>query len=49
MLLPDQLIHELNIKSLLVRERFYRDSAQWEKLRQSWHSDATATSLKISW
>lgn len=49
MLLPTHLIHELTIKSLLIRERYYRDSAQWDKLRQSWHPDANTTSLKISW
>ncbi|GAB7333981.1 hypothetical protein MBLNU13_g06085t1 [Cladosporium sp. NU13] len=49
MLLPSHLIHELTIKSLLIRERYYRDSAQWDKLRQSWHPEANTTSLKISW
>ena len=49
MSLPDHLIQELEIKSLLVRERYYRDSAQWKKLRQSYHPDADKTSLNISW
>jgi hypothetical protein len=49
MSLPDSLVHELNIKSLLIRERYYRDSAQWEKLRQSYHPDADKTRLNISW
>lgn len=49
MLRSNHLIHELTIKSLLIRERYYRDSAQWEKLRQSYHPDASKTLLNISW
>mgnify|MGYP001568042072 CR=1 FL=1 len=40
---------EAEIKSLLVRERYYRDSKQWDKLRDSYHPDATKTSINITW
>lgn len=44
-----QLLTELEIKSLLIRERYYRDTSQWENLRTSYHSDASHTSIKITW
>lgn len=40
---------EIEIKSLLVRERYYRDTCQWEKLRGCYHPDASKTSISISW
>ncbi|KAL4809154.1 hypothetical protein BDV18DRAFT_95084 [Aspergillus unguis] len=40
---------ECEIRSLLVRERYYRDTAQWAKLRDAWHPDASKTRIKISW
>ncbi|EHK17929.1 uncharacterized protein TRIVIDRAFT_67153 [Trichoderma virens Gv29-8] len=40
---------ESHIKSLLVRERYYRDSCQWEKLRAAYHPDASRTRIDISW
>ncbi|KAH8900521.1 hypothetical protein GQ53DRAFT_633207 [Thozetella sp. PMI_491] len=40
---------ELEIKSLLVRERYYRDTEQWTKLRSSYHPDPARTSINISW
>lgn len=45
----DKLLNELEIKSLLIRERYYRDTHQWTKLRQSYHSDVSKTQIKISW
>ena len=45
----EKLLNELEIKSLLIRERYYRDTFQWAKLRQSYHSDASKTHIKISW
>ena len=44
-----QLMDEIEIKSLLVRERYYRDTCQWQKLRESYHPDASKTSIDISW
>ncbi|VUC24153.1 unnamed protein product [Clonostachys rosea] len=42
-------IQDCEIKSLLVRERYYRDTAQWQKLRESYHPDASKTSINITW
>lgn len=42
-------IDEMEIKSLLVRERYYRDTCQWEKLRRCYHSDPSKTLIDISW
>jgi hypothetical protein len=39
---------EMEIKSLLTRERFYRDSCQWKKLRESYHPDDSQTYINIS-
>ena len=43
------LLQELEIKSLLCRERYYRDTAQWQKLRDCYHPDAGKTRVEISW
>ncbi|KAH8815449.1 hypothetical protein F5884DRAFT_178646 [Xylogone sp. PMI_703] len=40
---------KLEIKDLLVRERHYRDSCQWQKLRNAYHPDASKTSINITW
>ena len=45
----DRILAEAEIKSLVVRERYYRDSGQWDKLRNSYHPDASKTSINISW
>jgi hypothetical protein len=44
-----QAMDEIEIKSLLIRERYYRDTCQWEKLRGCYHPDASKTSIDISW
>ncbi|CAI7641809.1 unnamed protein product [Penicillium pancosmium] len=44
-----QLFTELEVKSLLIRERYYRDTSQWDKLRNSYHPDPSTTSIKITW
>ncbi|KAH8817346.1 hypothetical protein F5884DRAFT_779125 [Xylogone sp. PMI_703] len=35
--------------SLVKRERWYRDTAQWENLRNVYHPDGSKTSIKITW
>ncbi|GJN75825.1 hypothetical protein PLICBS_009931 [Purpureocillium lilacinum] len=40
---------EWEISSLLTRERYYRDTNQWQKLRECFHPDASRTSIKITW
>lgn len=39
----------LEIRSLIVRERYYRDTGQWSKLRGAYHPDASKTKVRISW
>ncbi|KAJ5833626.1 hypothetical protein N7474_001937 [Penicillium riverlandense] len=45
----EKQLTEQQIKSLLVRERYYRDTAQWENLRDSYHPDVSKTAIKITW
>ncbi|KAL8757236.1 MAG: hypothetical protein Q9184_004264 [Pyrenodesmia sp. 2 TL-2023] len=37
------------IASLLKRERFYRDTAQWDLCRATFHPDATSTYINVAW
>ena len=39
----------LAIASLLKRERFYRDTAQWDPCRATFHPDAAATYINVAW
>ncbi|KAI5460725.1 hypothetical protein BGZ63DRAFT_454925 [Mariannaea sp. PMI_226] len=45
----EKLSTEFAIKSLLTRERYYRDTCRWENLRASYHPDASKTNINISW
>lgn len=45
----DRIVDEIEIKILLVRERFYRDAFQWQKLGDSFHKDAVNTTINVSW
>ncbi|KAF9885861.1 hypothetical protein FE257_012333 [Aspergillus nanangensis] len=45
----DKYMQESEIKSLLVRERYYRDTCQWDKLRACYHPDASKTHIEITW
>ncbi|PYH80325.1 hypothetical protein BO82DRAFT_433504 [Aspergillus uvarum CBS 121591] len=45
----DEILIHSNIKSLLVRERYYRDTCQWQKLRDCYHPDASQTHIEITW
>jgi hypothetical protein len=50
MTLPtERTLVEAQIKSLLVRERYYRDTCQWQKLRDCYHPDALKTHIEITW
>ncbi|KAF2159956.1 hypothetical protein M409DRAFT_29566 [Zasmidium cellare ATCC 36951] len=40
---------EAAIVALLKRERFYRDTSQWDKLRSQYHPDAHETYINVSW
>jgi hypothetical protein len=46
---PERMFDQFQIKSLHVRERYYRDTSQWQKLRDSFHPDANKTKINISW
>ncbi|EAA59564.1 hypothetical protein AN7910.2 [Aspergillus nidulans FGSC A4] len=37
------------ITNLLKRERYYRDTAQWELCRDAYHPDASMTYIDVSW
>ena len=37
------------IASLLKRERFYRDTGQWDLCRATFHPDAAATYINVAW
>ncbi|KAL4752253.1 hypothetical protein BDW72DRAFT_192198 [Aspergillus terricola var. indicus] len=37
------------ITNLLKRERYYRDTAQWELCREAYHPDANMTYIDVSW
>lgn len=37
------------IKDLVVRERYYRDTCQWDKFRHCYHPDTRETKIDISW
>ncbi|KIW33927.1 uncharacterized protein PV07_00741 [Cladophialophora immunda] len=43
------ILAEAQIRSLVIRERFYRDACQWKKLRECYHPDASQTLVDISW
>ncbi|CAM1503638.1 Fc.00g012290.m01.CDS01 [Cosmosporella sp. VM-42] len=45
----EHYIADIDIRNLLVKERFYRDSYQWKKLRDCYHPDASQTNIKITW
>ena len=37
------------IANLLKRERFYRDTAQWDLCRAAFHPDASKTRIDVAW
>ena len=37
------------IASLLKRERFYRDTAQWDFCRAAFHPDGAVTYINVAW
>lgn len=37
------------IANLLKRERFYRDTAQWDLCRATFHPDPAATHINLAW
>ena len=45
----DKVLAAAEIQALIISERYYRDSEQWDKLRASWHPDDSKTRVNISW
>lgn len=45
----EEAVDEAKIRSLLIRERYYRDTSQWQKMRDSYHPDPTETHVNIQW
>ncbi|RVX73374.1 hypothetical protein B0A52_03016 [Exophiala mesophila] len=48
-MVADTWVAESEIKSLLIRERYYRDTQSWDALRSCYHPDASITNIRISW
>lgn len=46
---PNTIIVKSYIKDLVIRERYYRDTCQWDKLRGCYHPDNRETKIDISW
>ena len=46
---PEQILAEAEIRSLRIRERFYRDAGEWQRLKDCYHPDASLTAIDISW
>ncbi|KAI9046077.1 snoaL-like domain-containing protein [Aspergillus affinis] len=38
-----------DIRELIVQERYYRDTWQWEKLRACYHPEASQTRVAVTW
>ncbi|KAF9884525.1 hypothetical protein FE257_001713 [Aspergillus nanangensis] len=45
----NEICNDLQIQSLVVRERYYRDTCQWAKLRNCYHADSSKTRIQITW
>jgi hypothetical protein len=45
----ESLLDEVAIKALVTKERYYRDSAQFDALRDCYHPDASHTFIDITW
>ena len=43
------ILDKCEIRSLLTRERFARDTGQFKKLREAYHPDASKTRIHIMW
>ena len=41
-------LDEFQVTSLLKRERYYRDSRQWQKLRNCYHPDPSTTRIEVA-
>jgi hypothetical protein len=43
------ILAELELQSLIIRERFARDTGQWVKLREAYHPDPSRTRIRTMW
>ena len=44
-----RLLDDFDIRSLVVRERYYKDTFQWENWRKTYHPDPEKTWIDIAW
>ncbi|KAL3483971.1 hypothetical protein BJX62DRAFT_230629 [Aspergillus germanicus] len=44
-----EVIDEADIRFLIGRERYFRDTRRWKELRAAYHPDASRTYVHISW
>lgn len=42
-------LDEARIAALLTRERYYRDTSEWRKMRDLYHPDNSQTWVNITW
>ncbi|KIV79375.1 hypothetical protein PV11_06938 [Exophiala sideris] len=42
-------LEESQIRSILIRERYYRDTSQFDKMRKMYHPDGQKTKVYITW
>ncbi|KEF58347.1 uncharacterized protein A1O9_06273 [Exophiala aquamarina CBS 119918] len=49
MALQSQSSEDFEIRSLVLRERFYKDTFQWDKWRRTYHDDDEKTWIEIAW
>ncbi len=45
----DSLLDDFVIRSLVVRERYFKDTEQWDAWRSTYHSDPKQTWIDIAW
>ena len=43
------VVAETEIRSLIMRERLFKDTCQWAKWRSCYHPDASKTHISVSW
>ncbi|KAL2784549.1 hypothetical protein BJX66DRAFT_343908 [Aspergillus keveii] len=43
------ILAEVELQSLIIRERFVRDTGQWVKLREAYHPDPSRTRIRTMW
>ncbi|KAK5217829.1 hypothetical protein LTR72_009492 [Exophiala xenobiotica] len=47
--ITEQAMEESQIRSILIWERYYRDTSQFDKMRKMYHPDGQKTKVYITW